>query len=232
MPYSQRNQMRTTHRFVSLALIVAAGATSLGSCAKKWQTGAVVGTAGGAVAGGAIGSATGSTTKGAIAGAVIGGIAGGIIGDQMDRHAAELKQNIRGATVERVGEGIQITFDSGLLFDFDSDVLRPEARTNLGELARSFSKYDGSDILIVGHTDQTGTEQYNQALSERRANAAASYLVSQNVKGSRIQTMGLGEMEPVASNETEAGRQTNRRIEVAIYASKDMREAARRQAGN
>lgn len=224
--------MRTAHRFVSLALIVAAGATSLSSCAKKWQTGAVIGTAGGAVAGGAIGSATGSTTKGAIAGAVIGGIAGGIIGDQMDRHAAELKQNIRGATVERVGEGIQITFDSGLLYDFDSDVLRPEARTNLDELARSFSKYDGSDILIVGHTDQTGTEQYNQTLSERRANAAASYLVSHNVKGSRIQTMGLGETEPVASNETEAGRQTNRRIEVAIYASKDMREAAKRQAGS
>ncbi|MDX2121944.1 MAG: OmpA family protein [Gemmatimonadota bacterium] len=150
----------------------------------------------------------------------------------MDRHAAELKQNIRGATVERVGEGIQITFDSGLLYDFDSDVLRSEARTNLDELARSFSKYDGSDILIVGHTDQTGTEQYNQTLSERRANAAASYLVSRNVKGSRIQTMGLGETEPVASNETEAGRQTNRRIEVAIYASKDMREAAKRQAGS
>ncbi len=224
--------MRTTHRFVSVALILVAGAASLGSCAKKWQTGAVVGAAGGAVAGGAIGSAAGSTTKGAIAGAVIGGIAGGIIGDQMDRHAAELKQNIRGATVERVGEGIQITFDSGLLYDIDSDVLRPEARTNLDELARSFDKYDGSNILIVGHTDYTGTEQYNQTLSERRANAAATYLVAHNVKGSRMQTMGLGEMEPVASNETEAGRQTNRRIEVAIYASKDMREAAKRQAGS
>lgn len=224
--------MQTGYRFVSLALIVATGTTSLGSCAKKWQTGAVVGAAGGAVAGGVIGKVAGSTAKGAIAGAVLGGIAGGIIGDQMDRHAAELRQNIKGATVERVGEGITVTFDSGLLYDFDSDVLRSEARTNLGELANSFGKYDGSDILIIGHTDQTGTEQYNQTLSERRATAAASYLVSQGVKGSRIQTLGLGETEPVASNETEGGRQTNRRIEVAIYASKDMQEAARRQAGS
>lgn len=224
--------MQTGYRFVSLALILAAGTTSLSSCAKKWQTGAVVGAAGGAVAGGAIGKASGSTAKGAIVGAVLGGIAGGIIGDQMDRHAAELRQNIKGATVERVGEGIQVTFASGLMYDFDSDALRSEARTNLGELAKSFDKYDGSDILIIGHTDATGSEEYNQNLSERRANSAASYLVSQGVKGSRIRTLGLGETEPVATNETEAGQQTNRRIEIAIYASKDMQEAARRQAGN
>ena len=224
--------MRTTYRLVSLALIVAAGSAGLGSCAKKWQTGAVVGTAGGAVVGGVIGKVAGSTAKGAIVGAVVGGIAGGIIGAEMDKHAAELKQNIKGAKVERVGEGIEITFDSGLLFDFDSDVLRSEARTNLGELANSFKKYDGSDILIVGHTDQTGTQEYNQRLSERRATAAASYLVSRGVGGSRIQTLGLGETEPVASNDTEAGRQTNRRIEVAIYASKDMQAAARQKAGN
>lgn len=223
--------MQTGYRFVSLALIFAAGTTSLGSCAKKWQTGAVVGAAGGAVAGGAIGKVSGSTAKGAIVGAVLGGIAGGIIGDQMDRHAAELRQNIKGATVERVGEGIEVTFASGLMFDFDSDVLRSEARTNLGELAKSFDKYDGSDILIIGHTDATGSEDYNKTLSERRANAAASYLVSQGVKGSRIRTLGLGETEPVATNETEAGQQANRRIEIAIYASKDMQEAARRQAG-
>ncbi|MEO8633942.1 MAG: OmpA family protein [Gemmatimonadales bacterium] len=223
--------MRTAFRLITLTLIVAAGTASLGSCAKKWQTGAVVGAAGGAVAGGVIGKVAGSTAKGAIVGAVVGGVAGGIIGAQMDKHAAELRQNIKGAKIERVGEGIEITFDSGLLFDVNSDVLRSEARTNLSELAKSFDKYDGSDILVIGHTDADGTEDYNQALSVRRSNSAASYLVSQGVGGSRIQTLGLGETEPVASNETEAGKQTNRRIEVAIYASKDMKEAARKQAG-
>ena len=128
--------------------------------------------------------------------------------------------------MERVGEGIQVTFDSGLLYDFDSDVVRPEAKTNLRELAASLQKYAGSDLLILGHTDEQGTEQYNQGLSERRANSAATYLMSQGVNGARIATRGLGETEPVASNETEAGRQANRRVEVSIFASQEARAAA------
>lgn len=207
-------------RFLSVAALLLAG------CATKTQTGAVVGTAGGAVVGGAIGKVAGSTAKGAIIGAVVGGVAGAIIGSQMDQQAKELEQNIKGARVERVGEGIQVTFDSGLLYDFDSDVVRPEARTNLRELALSLEKYSGSNLLIIGHTDQLGSEEYNQRLSERRANAAASYLISQGVSGSRIATRGLGETEPVASNETELGRQTNRRVEVAIFASEEARAAA------
>lgn len=215
----------------SAGLILMTGlVVGAGGCAKKWQTGAVVGAGGGAVAGAAVGQVAGSTTKGAIIGAVIGGVAGGLIGNEMDKRAAELRQNIKGAKVERVGEGIQVTFDSGLMFDTDSDDLRSEARTNLGELARSFDKYDDSDIMIVGHTDNTGTEAYNQKLSEDRANAAAGFLVDRGVSGKRIRTLGLGEMEPIATNETATGRQENRRIEVAIYASKDMQEAAKRKA--
>ncbi len=210
-------------RFLSVAALLLAG------CATKTQTGAVVGTAGGAVVGGAIGKVAGSTAKGAIIGAVVGGVAGAIIGSQMDQQAKELEQNIKGARVERVGEGIQVTFDSGLLYDFDSDVVRPEARTNLRELALSLEKYSGSNLLIIGHTDQLGSEEYNQRLSERRANAAASYLISQGVSGSRIATRGLGETEPVASNETELGRQANRRVEVAIFASEEARAAAARR---
>lgn len=213
-----------------IILLAAVGSAGLG-CAKKWQTGAVVGTAGGAVVGGAIGTAAGSTAKGAIIGAVLGGVAGGIIGSQMDKQAKELDQNIKGAKVERIGEGIQVTFDSGLLYDFDSDVVRAEARTNLHELAASLGKYPGTDLVIIGHTDQVGSAEYNQALSERRARAAATYLVSQGVSGSRIQTSGLGETEPVASNDTESGRAANRRVEVAIYASKALREQALKQAG-
>jgi outer membrane protein OmpA-like peptidoglycan-associated protein len=212
-----------------LLVVTVAGS---GACAKKWQTGAVVGAGGGAVAGAAVGQVAGSTTKGAIIGAVVGGVAGGLIGREMDKRAAELRQNIRGAKVERVGEGIQVTFDSGLLFDVDSDDLRPEARTNLGELARSFDKYDDSDIMIVGHTDNTGTEDYNQKLSEKRADAAAGFLVDRGVSGKRIRTLGLGEMEPIATNESTAGRQENRRIEVAIYASKDMQQAYKEKAGS
>jgi outer membrane protein OmpA-like peptidoglycan-associated protein len=144
----------------------------------------------------------------------------------MDKQAKELEQNIKGAKVERVGEGIQVTFDSGLLYDFDSDVVRAEAKTNLRELAASLEKYPGSDLLILGHTDQLGTAVYNQGLSERRANSAATYLISQGVSPNRIATRGLGETEPIASNETEAGRQANRRVEVSIFASKEARLAA------
>jgi outer membrane protein OmpA-like peptidoglycan-associated protein len=196
------------------------------ACATKAQTGAVVGTAGGAVAGGVIGKVAGSTAKGAIIGAVVGGVAGAIIGAQMDKQAKELELTIKGARVERVGEGIQVTFDSGLLYDFDSDVVRTDARANLHELAVSLAKYPGSDLLILGHTDQLGSAAYNLELSERRANSSASYLISQGVSGSRIGTRGLGETEPVASNETEAGRQANRRVEVSIFASREARAAA------
>lgn len=221
--------MRSKTRGVGLILL--AGVTlAANGCAKKWQTGAVVGAGGGAVAGAAVGQVAGSTTKGAIIGAVVGGVAGGLIGNEMDKRAAELRQNIKGAKVERVGEGIQVTFDSGLLFDIDSDDLRAEARTNLGELANSFDKYEDSDILIAGHTDNTGTEAHNQKLSIDRADAAAGYLVDHGVSGKRIRTVGLGEMEPIETNETAAGRQANRRIEVAIYASKDMQEAAKKKA--
>ena len=209
----------------SLALISAL------SCARNAQRGLVIGAAGGAVLGGVIGKVSGSTAKGAIIGAAVGGAAGAIIGDQMDREAAELKQNIPGATVERVGEGIQVTFASGLLYDFDSDIVKPTARDNLRALAASLDKYKDSDLLILGHTDSVGTDAYNKSLSVRRADAAAEYLVAQGVSRSRIATGGLGEEEPVATNADAAGRQRNRRVEVAIYASEKLREEAKRRAG-
>lgn len=204
--------------FRHATLSVALGLT-LTNCATKSQTGAVVGGAGGAVIGGVIGHSTGNTAAGAIIGAAAGGIVGGIIGAEMDKQAKELKQNIPGARVERVGEGIAVTFESGLMFDFDSDRIRPEAGDNLRALAKSLDKYPGSDLLIVGHTDQVGPASYNQKLSQQRADAARDYLVAQGVRRSRVGTKGMGETEPIASNETEAGRQQNRRVEVAIYAS-------------
>ena len=203
----------------------------LGNCATNSKTGVLIGAGGGAVVGGVVGKMAGNTAAGAIIGAVVGGVAGGIIGHQMDKQANEIAQNIPGATVERIGEGFAVTFASGMLYDYDSDVLRPEARSNLRALAQSLGKYPGSDILIVGHTDQTGSAGYNQSLSERRATSASNYLISQAVSGGRLRTVGRGEQEPAASNDTEAGRQTNRRVAIAIYASDAMRAEAAR-AGN
>ena len=212
----------------ALLLIGAAGCSSM----NKKEKGAIIGAAAGGAIGGIIGGNNGSTAKGAIIGAVVGGAAGAIIGHQMDQQAKELEQNIPGATVERVGEGIQVTFASGLLFGFDSDVVRGDARSNLNELSRSLDKYDDSNLLIVGHTDAVGRESYNQDLSERRAESAANYLISQGVDRNRIDTRGLGETEPVASNETDSGRARNRRVEVAIYASEEMRDRAKREAAS
>ncbi len=207
---------RLIRKYAVLATAVAIG---LNSCATHSGTGAIIGGAGGAVVGGIVGHAAGSTAAGVIIGAAVGGATGAIIGHEMDKQAKELKQNIPGATVERVGEGITVTFASGLLYDFDSDVIKPDAGSNLRALAASLDKYPGTNLLVVGHTDQVGTASYNQSLSERRANAAANYLASQGVLRSRIGTRGMGEGDPIATNDTELGRQQNRRVEVAIYAS-------------
>jgi outer membrane protein OmpA-like peptidoglycan-associated protein len=213
----------------SLRIIpVLVSAFSLASCASlnKKETGAIIGATTGAAVGAAVGSANGSTAKGAIIGAAVGGAAGAIIGHQMDQQAKEIKQNIPGAVVERVGEGLQVTFESGLLFDFDSDVLRSEARKNLTTFAQSLDKYPNTEVLVVGHTDNKGTDEYNQSLSARRAAAAENYLVSQGVARTRLRSTGRGEAEPVVTNETEDGRAKNRRVEVAIYASQALKTQA------
>jgi outer membrane protein OmpA-like peptidoglycan-associated protein len=196
----------------ALSLLIAAGTIGTSACASMSQKerGAVIGAGAGAAIGGVIGNQTGSTARGAIIGAVVGGAAGAIIGHQMDQQAKEIDQSIPGAKVERVGEGIQVTFESGLLFDFDSDVIKPTAASNLQELARSLNKFPNSNILIVGHTDSQGDDAYNMALS--------------------LSTSGRGEAEPVASNDTDAGRAQNRRVEVAIYASPEYREQVKKSS--
>jgi outer membrane protein OmpA-like peptidoglycan-associated protein len=214
---------------LTLAGALIAGA---GGCARNAQRGAVIGGAGGAVVGGVIGAASGSTAKGAIIGAAVGGAAGAIIGDQMDRRAAEIRNDIPGAKVERVGEGILVTFDTGLLFGLDSAVVRPAAQANLRNLATNLDKYPDTDLLIVGHTDSTGTDSYNLALSKRRAMAVSDYLSAQGVARTRLRMDGRGEAEPVASNDSDDGRQRNRRVEVAIYANEQARQAARQRAGS
>jgi outer membrane protein OmpA-like peptidoglycan-associated protein len=214
--------MRSTR--ISSALIIGA-AVVLSGCAgmSQQQRGAVIGATTGAAVGGVIGNQTGSTARGAIIGAVVGGAAGAIIGHQMDQQAKELQQNIPGATIQRVGEGIAVTFASGILFPFNSTEILPDGRTNLQQLASSLEKYPNSDILIVGHTDSVGTDAYNNDLSQRRALAAQSYLQSLGVPATRLQATGRGESEPIQSNDTDAGRAQNRRVEIAIYASEAYR---------
>ena len=190
------------------------------------EEGVIIGAGAGGAVGAVVGHATGSTERGAIIGAVVGGVAGGVIGHQMDQQAQELAYAIPGATVQRVGEGIAVTFPEGTLFPYDSDQLMPGARDNMRLFAQSLVKYPATRTMIVGHTDSRGTTSYNADLSERRATATANFLSGEGVVRSRISTAGRGESEPIAGNDTEAGRQQNRRVEVAIYAS----EAAR--AGN
>jgi len=215
---------------ITVASVLAAGMLVSVGCASMNQKerGAVIGAGAGAAIGGVIGNQTGSTARGAIIGAVIGGAAGAVIGHQMDQQAKEIDQSIPGAKVERVGEGIEVTFESGLLFDFDSDRIRPDAAKNFQELANSLKKYGNSNLLIVGHTDSQGDDAYNMNLSLRRANSASAYLQSLGVPASRISTAGRGESEPVATNDTDAGRQLNRRVEVAIYASPEYRDQVKK----
>jgi outer membrane protein OmpA-like peptidoglycan-associated protein len=190
------------------------------------QKGAVIGAAGGGAVGAVIGKKVGSTAKGAIIGAAVGGTAGAIIGRRMDKQAEELAMEIPGARVERVGEGIVVTFDSGLLFAYDSDAIQGAARENLTNLAESLRKYSDTDVLIVGHTDATGSDSYNQGLSDRRSASAANFLAAQGVTRARVKTAGRGESEPIDSNETAEGRAQNRRVEVVIVANEQLRQSA------
>ena len=213
--------LTTNRRLVAISVF---GATiiGLGGCAalnNNKAKGGAIGAATGAGIGAVIGNNTGSTARGAIIGAIVGGATGVIIGNQMDQQAKELKLNIPGATVERVGEGINITFASGLLYDTGSDVIKPGAATNLHNLAASITKWPNTELLIVGHTDSRGSTDMNQSLSQRRADAASQFLQNQNINGNRMRTSGRGELEPVASNDTDAGRALNRRIEIAIYSN-------------
>lgn len=217
---AKRNTMKIQQiipvSILTLALLFA-GCKNL----NKTTKGTIIGAGAGAGVGAIVGKALGSTAKGALIGAVVGGAAGNIIGHRMDKQAEELEKSLKDAEIQRVGEGIAITFDSGLLFNFDSAVLQENSKENLGQLAASLNQYPDSDIIIIGHTDSRGSEEYNLDLSNRRSDAAKTYLVSRGVPSSRIQSQGRGELEPIADNTLESGRDQNRRVEVVIVASEE-----------
>ena len=209
-------------------LLILSMSGSIAGCAsmKKRDTGAIIGAAGGAVVGGVIGKKAGSTAVGVILGAVVGGVAGAYIGNYMDKQAEEIRHDIEGAKIERIGEGIKITFDSGVLFDVDKATLRPNAKTNLIKLSAILNKYEDTDILIEGHTDSTGSEDHNMDLSIRRAQSVSSYLATNRVLPTRFNVVGYGETQPIADNATLEGRQLNRRVEIAIIANEKLKKIA------
>jgi outer membrane protein OmpA-like peptidoglycan-associated protein len=219
------------NKILCLVVIGAVLVGSLGcSSMSKRDKGAIIGGTAGAVVGGVIGNQSGNTAVGAIIGAAVGGATGAVIGDYMDKQAEEMEEDLADAKIERVGEGIKITFGSGLLFDVAKADLRPEAQTNLAKMATILNKYEDTNILIEGHTDSDGSDQYNQQLSEQRAASVASYLSMSSVSSARMTTQGYGESQPVMSNDTAAGKQANRRVEVAIWANEKLKKAAEKQA--
>jgi outer membrane protein OmpA-like peptidoglycan-associated protein len=163
---------------------------------------------------------------GVLIGAAVGGAAGALIGNYMDKQAAEIERDIEGAKVERVGEGIKITFSSGILFDVDKAELKGYSRAELAKLATILNKYDDTNILLAGHTDSTGSDEYNLKLSHRRAEAVSDYLSAQNVNSERFTIYGYGKSDPTASNATADGRAQNRRVEVAIWANEKLKKVA------
>ena len=215
----------------NIAALFMSSALMLTSCesiqnANNTQKGAAIGTASGAVIGGILGNNIckgKNAALGAVLGGIVGGVAGGVIGNKMDKQAKDIENALPGAEVERVGEGIKITLSENMVnFAFNSAELTSSAKTNLDKLATVLINNPDTNINIYGHTDNKGTAQVNQKISENRANSVKNYLISKGIASSRMNTMGRGFSEPIASNDTDAGRAQNRRVEFAITANEEM----------
>lgn len=229
------NNFRFRAATLSMVVLLFAGLSQTGCNTSRTAQGAGVGVGAGAIIGGVIGRATGNTARGAIIGAAVGGTAGAIIGRRMDQQAQELEEELENARVERVSddetgaEGIAIIFDNSLLFDLNSSALRPNVQADLAGLASSLGNYPGHDAMVVGHASSDGSSSHNQALSERRAESVANYLISRGVSPARLRTIGMGEDQPIADNSTQQGRELNRRVEIAIYANEEYRQEMEQQ---
>ena len=198
--------------------------------ANKTQKGAGLGVAAGAILGGVIGG----DIKGALIGAAIGGAAGGVVGNVMDKNADKIKEAIPGADVERVGEGIHVIFDenSGVNFATNKSSLTSEAKANLDSVADVFKEFPDTNLLVQGHTDNTGKAEYNMELSKKRAQSVIDYFVSKGINRNRFSVEAFGETQPRFDNSTSEGRSKNRRVEMAISANEDMIKDAQAQTRN
>lgn len=216
---------------VSLILILSAVILFSG-CASMSKTGkgAIIGTTAGGVAGAVIGKITGNTAVGAGIGAVVGGATGAVIGRKMDKQAEEIKNKVPDAKVERVGEGIVVEFNSNILFAVNKADLSAEAKTNLDKLVIILNSYPDTNIELQGHTDNTGTDTFNQTLSEKRAVSVSNYLAGKSIVASRMTPKGYGETAPKYDNTTSEGRAQNRRVEFVITANEKMKQEAAKEA--
>jgi len=195
------------------------------------RKGAIIGAGTGGVIGAFIGKNAGNTALGAIIGGAMGGTAGAFIGHNMDKQAAEIKQTVPGATVSREGEAILVNFDSGILFDIDKTNVKQDGQTNLQNLATSLQKNPETNIIVIGHTDNTGAPAYNLDLSIRRAASVKTYLATNGVDSTRLNVDGKGQTEPIADNTTDAGRAKNRRVEIVIVANEKLKKQAKKAGG-
>jgi outer membrane protein OmpA-like peptidoglycan-associated protein len=205
--------------FLATILTIACASSNPDDQNQKAKRGAGIGAAAGAVVGAVIGNQSGNPRTGAVVGAAVGAAAGGVIGHRMDQQQAELQQ-IPGVEVTRPSETeIAVRLTNDILFDFNSAGLRPESQQTLRDLASNFQRYTDETVTVEGHTDNVGSPEYNQGLSERRAYSVRDYLVNQGVTSSRVTAIGLGETQPKSSNNTPEGRQLNRRVELHIRAT-------------
>lgn len=205
----------------------------LTSCANlnKAQKGGAIGTGAGAIVGGLIGSLSGHVGVGALIGAAVGGGAGAIIGHKMDKQAAEMQKDLPTAKVERVGEGIVVEFSDKVLFSVGKSDLSVASKASLDKLVALLVKYPDTNIEIQGHTDNTGSIAFNLKLSQKRADAVQSYLVSNGISSTRLTSKGYGQDQPQYSNDTEDGRSQNRSVKFLISANDKMKTDATQEAG-
>ena len=173
-------------------------------------------------------ASVGTRTVGVRIVGVVGGVAGGYIGDRMDRQAERIEEEVPGAEVTRVGEGINVTFNEGqgVYFDTNKSSVKGTSEETLNKLAGIFKEYPKSIILVEGHTDSAGPDEYNMNLSKQRAQSVTNYLIAQGIDASRFTTKWYGENQPVASNDTSEGKAKNRRVELGIIASEELKQEA------
>ena len=226
--------------FRNITLFTIMGALLMGcetiNNSNKTQRGAVIGAAGGAILGAILGNNVGSggnSELGAVIGTAVGGAAGAIIGNQMDRQAKKIEEEIPGAEVKRLDDGIVVTFDekSGVTFEFGKSDLTSEAKTLLNKMVSVLKEYPDTNVIATGHTDSKGKAAYNMGLSERRAKAVTSFFTSNGLNNSRFTTKWFGASQPIADNSTEEGRAKNRRVNIVIVPNEKMKEQAQKQAG-
>ncbi|MDX6745426.1 OmpA family protein [Polaribacter sp. PL03] len=221
---------------IALTLMVSFTSCEATKNANNKQKGAVIGTTAGALLGAIIGNNVGSgknSKLGALIGGVVGGGAGVLIGKKMDDQAKKIETEIPGAKVERLDNGIVVTFDenSGVYFDTSKSNVNSKSQATLNKLASVFAEFPDTNILVVGHTDSSGRDDYNMTLSQKRALSVTDYLVNKGLQNSRFTTQWFGETQPKYDNATAEGRAKNRRVNVAIVPNEKMVEQAKQEVG-